>query len=306
MFKKSRKQLDEDTLIIDATGNTPLANVICDNLSMKPTNICVDKLDNGEFDINILESVRGKDVFVIHSLSNPISENLMKLLLLIDALKRASVGEVTLVCPYLGYNNHKDKKRGPISAKVIADVISNDIDRIITVELGNYHIKGFYDIPVDNVSCKMLFREQIKKNGHTISNSMIYNFGNNKELCESYSKYSGIKINKNICDIKSCDCIFMMNELVVDNNFLKEVKRLKEVGANCIIIFATHFVASCENVNLLENSEVDKIYICDTIDNNNVFSKEKLTKFNIIPTFDLLSEAIYRIDSEYSIMELLK
>ena len=152
----------ESTKIFSGNSNVPLVSAICDYLHVKPGEIDIHRFSDGEIFINIKESVRGDHVFIIQSTCPPVNEHIMELLIIIDALKRASSREITAVIPYFGYarQDRKVQPRAPISAKLVSEIILKaGIDRLVTVDLHAGQIQGFFDVPVDHIYAAPIFIE---------------------------------------------------------------------------------------------------------------------------------------------------
>lgn len=305
--------------VIDGTGNTKLTQQICNKLAVPLVKSNVTTFRDGEICVEILENMRGKEIFIIQSLSYPVNDNLMKLMLLVDALKRASVSEINIVCPYLCYSR-QDRKAGPrtpISAKIIANMLSMDASRIITVDLHAQQIQGFYDIPFDNLYGSIVFKKHIRDT-FNIENSVIVSPDvGGVRRARSYGESLGLPIvivEKRrqkagecealnvIGDIEGKDCIIVDDMIDSGGTICKSASILKDIGALSLRVVVTHGVLSPGAVEKLENSVFDRIYISDTIDNS-----EKLrgtTKFEVVSFVELLAETIRRVNHGESISSL--
>lgn len=309
----------KEAKVIDGTGNTKLAKAICKRLSVPLVKANITEFRDGETCVEILENMRGEEVFIIQSLSYPVNDNLMRLMLIIDALKRASAAEINLVIPYLCYSR-QDRKAGPrtpISAKVIAEMLSMDGDRIITIDLHAQQIQGFYDIPLDNLYGSIVFQKYIKDTFNLENSVIVSPDVGGVRRARSYGEYLDLPIvivEKRrqkagecealnvIGDIKDKDCIIVDDMIDSGGTICKSAQILKDMGAISLKVVVTHGVLSPGAVEKLENSVFDKIYISDTIDNT-----EKLknaTKFEVVSFVDLLAETIRRVNHEESVSEL--
>ncbi len=158
--------LDETVKVFSGSSNVPLFESVCEKIGVKPGQINLHRFSDGEIYAEIVESVRGANVFVIQSTCPPVNENLMELLIIIDALKRASAASITAVMPYYGYSrqDRKVKPRGPISAKLIADTVVNaGVKRVMTIDLHAGQIQGFFDVPVDHLYAAPLIINYLNK-----------------------------------------------------------------------------------------------------------------------------------------------
>lgn len=309
----------KDAKVIDGTGNSKLALEICKKLAIPLVKTNITTFRDGEICVEILENMRGQEVFIIQSLSYPVNDNLMKLMLIIDALKRASASQINIVCPYLCYSR-QDRKAGPrtpISAKIIANMLSIDADRIITVDLHAQQIQGFYDIPLDNLYGSIVFQKYIKDNIN-ISNSVIVSPDvGGVRRARSYGEYLNLPIvivEKRrqragecealnvIGDIKDKDCIIVDDMIDSGGTICKSAKILKDMGAQSLKVVVTHGVLSPGSIEKLDNSVFDKIYISDTIDNSTKINNSN--KFVVVSFVELLAETIRRINHEESVSSL--
>ena len=306
--------------ILSGTSNLNLSKKISKNLKLKLINTNIKRFADGEIYIEINENIRGNSVFVIQSTSNPANDNIMELLLVIDALRRSSAKTITAVIPYFGYAR-QDRKVAPrtsISAKVVANLISNaGATRVVTVDLHAGQIQGFFDMPVDNLYTAPLFAKYIKKK-----------LGNKKLICVSpdvggvartRSLATRIKadlaiIDKRrpapgksevmniIGDVKNKTCIIVDDIIDSGGTIVNAVEALKKKGANEVYIFITHAVLSGDAVRRIKNSKIKKLIITDTIDNAQKIKNNN--KIEVLSIASLMSEAIKRIANSNSVSDL--
>lgn len=281
----------------------------------------VSKFSDGEISIQINENIRGSDVFLIQSTCAPTNDNFMELIIMIDALRRASAGRITAVIPYLGYARQDRRIRSsrvPITAKVIADFLSNvGVDRILTIDLHSEQIQGFFDIPVDNIfSSTILLKYLLKVHffrpifvspdiGGIIRTRAIAKLLNDSDMAiidKRRPKNNLSQVMNIIGKVKNRDCILIDDIIDTGLTLCKAAKALKENGAQKIYAYATHPIFSGEAKKNLKKSHIDKIIICNTIP----LSKKikSLKNIRILTVANILAEAIRRINQEESISEM--
>ncbi len=306
--------------ILSGTSNLRLSKEISKKLKLKLVNTNIRRFADGEIYIEINENIRGNSVFVIQSTSNPANDNLMELLLVIDALKRSSAKNITAVIPYFGYAR-QDRKVAPrtsISAKVVANLITNaGASRVLTVDLHAGQIQGFFDMPVDNLFTTPLFAKYIKKK-----------LSNKKLICVSpdvggVQRTRGlatrIKADLAIIDkrrpapgksqvmniignVKNKTCIIVDDIIDSGGTIVNAVDALKKSGANEVFVFITHAVLSGDAVKKIKNSKIKKLIITDTIDNSQKIKNNN--KIEVLSISSLMSEAIKRIANSNSVSDL--
>ncbi|OUX38717.1 MAG: phosphoribosylpyrophosphate synthetase [Candidatus Pelagibacter sp. TMED273] len=306
--------------ILSGTSNLKLSKDISKKLKLKLVNTNIRRFADDEIYVEINENIRGNSVFVIQSTSNPANDNLMELLLVIDALKRSSAKNVTAVIPYFGYAR-QDRKVAPrtsISAKVVANLITNaGASRVVTVDLHAGQIQGFFDMPVDNLFTTPLFAKYIKSK-----------FNNKKLICVSpdvggVQRTRGlatrIKADLAIIDkrrpapgksevmniignVKNKTCIIVDDIIDSGGTIVNAVEALKKSGANEVYVFITHAVLSGDAVKKIKNSKIKKLIITDTIDNSQKIKNNN--KIEVLSISSLMSEAIKRIANSNSVSDL--
>ncbi len=306
--------------ILSGTSNLKLSKNIAKNLKLKLINTNIRRFADGEIYIEINENIRGNSVFVIQSTSNPANDNLMELLLVIDALKRSSAKTITAVIPYFGYAR-QDRKVAPrtsISAKVMANLITNaGATRVVTVDLHAGQIQGFFDMPVDNLYTAPLFAKYIKKK-----------LGNKKLICVSpdvggVARTRGlanrIKADLAIIDkrrpapgksevmnilgnVKNKTCIIVDDIIDSGGTIINAVNALIKSGANEVYVFISHGVLSGDAAKKIKNSKIKKLIVTDTIDNSKKINNN--SKIEVLSISSLMSEAIKRIANSNSVSDL--
>lgn len=309
-------------IIVDGTGNTPLVKKVTEILETSVTKSKIQTFNDGEISVEMFENIRGQDAYIIHSLSYPVNDNLMKLMLIMDALQRASVSRINLVCPYLCYSrqDRKDKGRTPISARLIADMLEMKADRIMTFDLHAEQIQGFYTIPFDNLYASIVYKKFLKEelNIHPDSDSIIVSpdTGGAKRA-RTYGEYLDVpiaivekrrpragecEVMNVIGDVKDKHCIIVDDMIDTGGTMCNAAKVIKDMGAKSIKIMVTHGVLSKNAVEKLEESCFDQIYISNTIDNTEKL--QNTTKFIVIDFAPLLAEAVKRLSEDQSISDL--
>lgn len=305
-------------VILSGNANKDLARKISTNLKVKLGEIFVSRFSDGEVRIKIEENVRGKDVFIIQPTCAPVNENLMELLIIIDALSRASANRITAVIPYFGYarQDRKDQPRVPITAKLVANLLTvAGTSRVLTLDLHAGQIQGFFDIPLDHLFAINVFLEYFKK--MRISSLVIVSpdVGGIK-TARAYAKkfHAGLAIvdkRRNTPD--STDVMHILGEvqgknvILVDDiiatgsSLTEAAKALKEAGAKKIFAAVTHGVLSPDAVSKINASQIDELIITDSIP---LTAHKKTPKLKVISVSKLFAEAIKRIHYEKSISVL--
>ena len=306
--------------ILTGNSNKHLSGKISKYLKNKLVNSSIRKFSDGEIYIEINENIRGNSVFVIQSTSNPANDNLMELLLCIDALRRSSAKNITAVIPYYGYarQDRKVVPRTSISAKVVANLITNaGASRVVTVDLHAGQIQGFFDMPVDNLFTTPLFARYIKrklKNKKLICVSPdVGGVQRTRGLATKIKADLAIidkrrpkpgksKVMNIIGDVKGKTCIIVDDIIDSGGTIINAVDALKKNGATEVYVFITHAVLSGDAVNKIKKSKIKKLIITDTIDNYNKIKNNN--KIEVLSISSLMAEAIKRISNSTSVSDL--
>jgi len=310
-----------DWVVLSGNANRPLAQKICDKLGKTLGHAEVKRFSDGEVFVEVGENVRGRDVYVIQSTCRPVNDTLMELLIMIDALKRASAKEVTAVVPYYGYSR-QDRKvapRTPISAKLVADLFAAaGATRVVSMDLHAGQIQGFFDIPFDNLFSSPVIVEHITK--HVGSGSdivMVSPDAGGVERARAYAKRldaSVAMIDKrrtapnvakamNVIGEVDGKTVVILDDMIDTAGTLTEAAHaVLERGAKKVYAAATHGVLSGPAIDRIQNSLIEKVIVTDTIP----LSEEGLACKKIIQlsVADLLAEAIYRIHNYDSVSSL--
>ena len=306
--------------ILSGTSNLKLSKEISKQLKLKLVNTNIKRFSDGEIYIEINENIRGNSVFVIQSTSNPANDNLMELLLCIDALRRSSAKNITAVIPYYGYarQDRKVVPRTSISAKVVANLITNaGASRVVTVDLHAGQIQGFFDMPVDNLFTTPLFARYIKrklKNKKLICVSPdVGGVQRTRGLATKIKADLAIidkrrprpgksQVMNSIGDVKGKTCIIVDDIIDSGGTIINAVDALKKNGATEVYVFITHAVLSGDAVNKIKKSKIKKLIITDTIDNYNKIKNNN--KIEVLSISSLMAEAIKRISNSTSVSDL--
>jgi ribose-phosphate pyrophosphokinase len=306
--------------ILSGTSNTKLSKDISKQLKLKLVNTNIKRFADGEIYIEINENIRGNSVFVIQSTSNPANDNLMELLLCIDALRRSSAKNITAVIPYYGYAR-QDRKVAPrtsISAKVVANLLTNaGASRVVTVDLHAGQIQGFFDMPVDNLFTTPLFAKYIKKKfksknlicvspdvgGVQRTRGLATKIKADLAIIDKRRPRPGqSKVMNIIGDVRGKTCIIVDDIIDSGGTIVNAVDALKKAGATEVYVFITHAVLSGDAVSKIKKSKIKKLIITDTIDNTVKIKNN--SKIEVLSIAQLMAEAIKRISNSTSVSDL--
>ncbi len=295
--------------LFSGNSNRALAEAIANNLKTNLAGIEVGHFSDGETSVHINESVRGRDVFIIQSTSYPVNENLMELLVMIDALKRASAGRITAVIPYFGYarQDRKAKPRDPISAKLVADLlVTAGADRILTLDLHAAQIQGFFNIPVDNLVGNHLLTQHfinLVDDNFVVVSPDIGSVGRARAVATKLNcpmaiidkrrpKANQVEIMNIIGDVKGKTCLLVDDMIDTAGTICFGAEALHNAGVQKIYACCTHPVLSGPAIDRIKNSYIDKLVVLDTIH----LPEEKLIdKIEVLSVANLLAKAIYSI-----------
>lgn len=309
--------------VFTGNSNPALAEDICAQLYKSLGNASVSQFADGECSISVFEPVRGKDVFIVQSTCNHVNDNLMELLITIDAMRRASAGRITAVIPYFGYarQDRKAKSRDPISAKLVANLITAaGADRVLTMDLHAAQIQGFFDIPVDNLMGSHLFvRHFVKMFGKGNEDVMIVSpdvgstararqfsmkLGVNLAIVDKRRERANQSEVMNIIgNVEGKTCILLDDIVDTAGSLCGAAKAIKEIGgAKEVYACATHGVLSGPALERIDESCIKELLLLDTIPYP--ADKPRSAKINYISTAPVFAEAIRRIYEEVSISNL--
>ena len=312
-------QLHGAIKIFAGNSSKKLAQSICEQLDLELGKVEVGKFSDGETSVNIQESVRGCDVFVIQSTNTPVNDNLMELLLIIDACKRASAGRITAVIPYFGYarQDRKARARDPISAKLVADILQTaGANRVLTMDLHSSQLQGFFNIPVDNLMGMPVLAKYFKKVGVpsnlTIvspdtgsvvrSRAMASRFDAPLAIIDKRRPRANVMEVMNVVgDVKGRMCLMLDDMIDTAGTICQGAQALVDNGASEVIACCTHAVLSGPAIERLQQSPLSKIVVLDTID---LPAEKRIGKIEIVSIADIFAEAIERVYTDLPVSKL--
>ena len=308
-------------MVFTGNANPALARKVADRLYLGMGNAAVAKFSDGEITVELNENVRGKDVFVIQSTCHPTNDNIIELLLMIDALRRASAGRITAVVPYFGYARQDRRVRSarvPISAKVVADtMVGVGVDRVLTVDLHAEQIQGFFTVPVDNVYASSILNADIVRCdyenlivvspdiGGVVRARAIAKQLDDADLAiidKRRPRANEAEVMNLIGDVEGRTAILVDDMVDTAGTLCTAANALKERGALKVVSYCTHAVLSGKALENIKNSQIDELVVTDTIP----LSDEALAigKIRQLTIADLLAESIRRVSNEESISAL--
>ena len=314
----------KDIKVFCGNANRPLAEEICRLMGTKLGEAEVKGFADGEVSVSLYETVRGSDVFVVQSTCKPVNDNLMELLVMIDALRRASAGRITAVVPYFGYarQDRKAKARDPISAKLVANMITAaGADRVLTMDLHAAQIQGFFDIPVDNLLGNPVFVDYYaKKFGDKCEDMIVVSpdvgsvararaFAQKLHMQMAIvdkrrQKANQCEVMNVIGDVEGKDCILFDDMVDTAGSLCNAAKAIVEVGgANKVYACASHGVLSGPAIDRLEASNIEELALLDTIPAHPEAKRARIKYLTVAPMF---SDAIERTYQEISISKLFR
>ena len=309
--------------VFAGNSNPELAEHICSELYRTLGKADVAQFADGECSVSVFEPVRGKDVFIVQSTCNHVNDNLMELLIMIDAMRRASAGRITAVIPYFGYarQDRKAKSRDPISAKLVANLITTaGADRVLTMDLHAAQIQGFFDIPVDNLLGSHLFvKHFVNMFGKGNEDIMVVSpdvgstarvrafsmkLGVNMAIVDKRrEKANQSEVMNIIGNVEGKTCILLDDIVDTAGSLCGAAKAISEIGgAKKVYACATHGVLSGPAIERIENSCIEELLLLDTIPYPS--DKPACSKIKYLSTAPVFAEAIRRIYEEVSISNL--
>ncbi len=308
--------------LLTGNSNKLLSKKISSNLKSRLVNSSIRNFADGEIYIEINENIRGNSIFIIQSISSPANDNLMELLLCIDALKRSSAKNITAVIPYFGYarQDRKVVPRTSISAKLVSNLITKaGADRVVTVDLHAGQIQGFFDIPVDNLFATPIFVRHIKKNLKKRDLICVAPDVGGVERARALGKVLNVglaivdkrrpvpgksQVMNVIGNVKNKTCIMVDDIIDSGGTIVNAAKVLIDKGAKEVFVYITHGVLSGNAVEKINKSKIKQLIVTDTINNEQKVKKSK--KIQILSISNLMAEAIKRISNSTSVSDLFK
>ncbi len=307
--------------LIAGNSNLSLAKAMADYLKVELTNATIRRFSDNEIFVEVKENVRGEDVFLIQSTSYPANDHLMELMIMLDALRRASASRVTAVIPYFGYarQDRKPGPRTPISAKLVANLITEaGADRVLTVDLHAGQIQGFFDIPVDHLYSRPVVVDDIKQHFPDQKNLMIVSpdVGGVVRARSLAGKLNGdlaivdkrrerdnqSEVMNIIGDVEGRDCIMFDDIVDTAGTLCNAAEAIKKAGAKSVSAYVTHGVLSGPAIERVEKSALSSLVVTDSIAATEAAKKCK--NIRIVSIAPLLAEAVQRIAEESSVSSL--
>ena len=319
MATRSRIPLSKELAVLAGNANPELAKAICRQLKVPLTDSLVGRFSEGEIRVKINENVRGKDAFVVQPTCPPTNDNLMELLIMLDALRRASARRITAVVPYYGYarQDRKDRPRVPITAKLVANLITTaGADRVLTMDLHAGQIQGFFDVPLDHLYAVTVFEQYIKRNKKLKSVVVVSPDVGGIKMARAYAKRlrAGLAIVDKrrdspestevmhiLGEVRGRTCLLVDDLIATGSSLVEAAGALERAGATAVYACVTHPVLSGPARQRIASSCLKELMVTDTIPLNTSKRYPKITVLSVAP---LLSEAIQRIHYEQSISSL--
>ncbi len=307
-------------MVFTGNANPRLAEAVVGHLDIHIGRAKVGRFSDGEVAIEILENVRGKDVFILQSICAPTNDNLMELLVMVDALKRASAGRVTAAIPYMGYarqDRRPNSARVPITAKVVANMMSSvGVDRVLTMDLHSEQIQGFFDIPVDNIySGPIMLGDVWKQNfselvvvspdvgGVVRARALAKRLEADLAIIDKRRPRPNVATVMNIIgEVAGRTCVIVDDMVDTANTLCEAASALKKEGAKKVIAYCTHAVLSGPALERITNSALDSIVVTDTIPLTE--AGRNCSKIRVLTVAGLLAETMRRISAEDSVSSL--
>ena len=305
--------------LLVGSGNHALSEEIARSLGVEPARLTINRFADGEIFVRIDENVRGNDVFILQP-TNPPAENIMELLLLIDAAKRASAARITCVMPYYGYSrqDRKDQPRVAIGAKLVANmIVTAGANRVVGLDFHQHQLQGFFDIPVDHLYAAPVFVSHYrKKNLHDVvivapdvgSAKMARGFA--KRLNGSLAIIDKRRPRPNqsevvnvVGEVEGRDCILTDDMIDTAGTVAEASRALKQLGANDVYVCATHALLSGPAVERLSNAPIKEVTVTDTV---NISEEKRFPQLQVLSVGELLAKAIRYIHSEQSVSSLFE
>jgi len=310
----------DSLMVFTGNANPKMAEAVVKHLDISLGRASVGRFSDGEVTVELLENVRGRDVFVLQSTCQPTNDNLMEVLLMVDTLKRASAGRITAAMPYFGYARQDRRPRSarvPISAKVVANMLTAaSVDRLLTVDLHADQIQGFFDIPVDNIYATPVLLDDVRTKNYDDLMVVSPDVGGvlraramakqlNTELAiidKRRPKANVAEVMHIIGDVEGRTCLIMDDMVDTANTLCKAAAALKANGAKRVLAYATHPVLSGVAIDRIRESDLDELVITDTIPLTDVARASD--RIRVVSLAPLLAETLRRINNEESVSSL--
>ncbi len=311
--------MKKELKIFCAGSNPALTSAIADVLQLEQSPLKMSRFSNDNISVQILENVRERDVFLVQSLTTPVSEHLMKMLITMDALRSASARRITAVIPYYSYarSDKKDAPRISITARLIADLLKTaGADRVLTMDLHSPQVHGFFSMPVDHLTATVLIADYFRKKPGSGNMVVVATDAGGAKRAGRFAQTLNIPIaivdKRRLSDtevtqsglignVKGKDCIIFDDEIATGSTILETMKTLSSAGARKIYLSAVHGVLSGDAVPRLREAGMEELVITDTVD---IPEEKRLKNMTVLSVAPLLAEAIRRIHTGESIGEI--
>ena len=311
---------DGNMMVFTGNANPVLAQEVANHLGIELGRADVGRFSDGEVMVELLENVRGRDVFVLQSTSQPTNDSLMEVMVMVDALRRSSAGRITAAIPYLGYSRQDRRPRSArvaITAKVVANMLTGvGVNRVLTMDLHSDQIQGFFDIPVDNIYATPILLDDLLKQNHenlvvvspdvggvVRARAAAKQLGSDLAIIDKRRPKPNVaKVMNIIGDVAGRTCVIMDDMVDTANTLCEAAAALKKHGALKVVAYATHPVLSGSAAERIANSELDELVVTNTIQLNEQTANCK--KIRQLSAAALLAETIRRISCEDSVSSL--
>ena len=309
-----------DMMVFTGTANPKLAKKVAKHLGLELGRATVDRFSDGEVMVELQDNVRGKDVFVLQSTCAPTNDTLMEVMVMVDALRRASAGRITAAIPYFGYSRQDRRPRSArvaITAKVVANMLTSvGVNRLLTMDLHSDQIQGFFEIPVDNIyASPVLLDDLTKQNHHDLvivspdvggvvrARALAKQMGSDLAIIDKRRPKANVaKVMNIIGDVAGRTCIIMDDMVDTANTLCEAAAALKKKGALKVLAYCTHPVLSGTAIDRISASELDELVVTDTIPlRENAGACKKIRQLSV---GELMAETIRRISNEDSVSSL--
>jgi ribose-phosphate pyrophosphokinase len=311
-----------DLMVFTGNANPELAKKIVEHLGRPLGDVSVSQFSDGEIAVELNENVRGRDVFVVQSTCAPTNDNLMELIVMVDALRRASAGRITAVVPYFGYARQDRRVRSarvPITAKVVADMmVGVGVDRVLTVDLHAEQIQGFFDVPVDNVYGSPVLLEDIEQQkfedlivvspdigGVVRARAVAKQLGIDLAIIDKRRPRANVaEVMHIIGEIEGRTCLLVDDIIDTAGTLCSAAKALKQHGAKRVVAYCTHPVLSGKAIDNINNSELDELVVADSIPLSE--AAQNCPRIRSLTLSKMLAEAMRRLSNEESLSAMFR
>ena len=309
-------------MVFTGTANPQLAEKVVAHLGMKLGRATVDRFSDGEVMVELQDNVRGKDVFVLQSTCAPTNDTLMEVMVMVDALRRASAGRITAAIPYFGYSRQDRRPRSArvaITAKVVANMLTSvGVNRLLTMDLHSDQIQGFFEIPVDNIYASPVLLDDLTKQDHhnlvvvspdvggvVRARALAKQMGSDLAIIDKRRPKANVaKVMNIIGDVADRTCVIMDDMVDTANTLCEAASALKKKGAIKVVAYCTHPVLSGSAIERISASELDELVVTDTIPlREDALACKKIRQLSV---GELMGETIRRISNEDSVSSLFE